>query len=67
MVKWYWKCNGCGSITIHFDNGTAEAVTKKYIEDNNIDLTKAVRLTDTCQCENCWPMKKIIEYVMKAK
>jgi hypothetical protein len=29
MVKWYWKCNGCGSITIHFDNGTAKAVTEK--------------------------------------
>lgn len=22
MVKWYWKCKGCGSIVVHFDNGT---------------------------------------------
>ncbi len=67
MVKWYWKCNGCGAITIHYDNGIIKAVTKKYIKDNNIDLTKAVRLYDTCHCENCYPIKKAIEYIMKAK
>jgi hypothetical protein len=67
MVKWYWKCNCCGSITIHFDNGVIEAVTEKYIKDNDIDLSKAVKLTNTYNCENCWPMKKIIEHMMKAK
>ena len=67
MVKWYWKCKGCGAITIHFDNGIVETVTEKYIKDNNIDLTKAVRLYDTYHCENCWPVKKIIEYMMKAE
>lgn len=67
MVKWYWKCNSCGSITIHFDNGVIEVVTEKYIKDNDIDLSKAVKLTNTYNCENCWPMKKVIEYMMKAK
>lgn len=67
MVKWYWKCKGCGAITIHFDNRIKETVTEKYIKDNIIDLTKAVRLYDTCHCENCWPVKKIIEYVMKVE
>ena len=67
MVKWYSKCNCCGSITIHFDNGVIEAVTEKYIKDNDIDLSKAVELTNTYNCENCWPMKKIIEHMMKAK
>lgn len=46
MVKWYWKCNGCGFISIHFDNGTIKAVTEKYIKDNGIALTKAVRFYD---------------------
>lgn len=67
MVKWYWKCNGCGSITIRFDNGTEEAVTEKYIKENNIDLTKAVRLNESYHCEYCYPMDKAIEYMMKAK
>lgn len=67
MVKWYWKCNYCGSIVIHFDNGTKKAVTEKYIKDNNIDLTNAVRLMNSYDCENCFPMEKAIEYIMKAK
>ena len=34
MVKWYWKCNGCGSIVIHFDNGTIKIkqLWKKLIQ-----------------------------------
>lgn len=67
MVKWYWKCNGCGSIIIHFDNGKIKAVTEKYIKENNIDLTKAVKLTNSDHCENCYPMNKAIEYMIKAK
>lgn len=67
MVKWYWKCYGCGYITIYFNNGVIETVTEKYIKDNNIDLSKAVKLHETYNCENCWPIKKIIEHMMKAK
>jgi hypothetical protein len=66
MVKSYWKCNRCGSIVIN-DNGTIKSVTKQYIKDNNIDLTNAVKLTDAYDCENCFPMEKICEYIMKAK
>ena len=67
MVKWYWKCNYCGLITIHFDNGTVKEVTEQYIKDNNIDLTNAIRLLNSYHCENCYPMNKSIEYMMKAK
>lgn len=67
MVKWYWKCKGCGAITIHFDNGIIKAVTEKYIKDNNIDLTNAIRLMNSYLCENCFPMENAIEYMMKAK
>ena len=59
MVKWYWKCNCCGSIVIHFDNGTIKSVTEKYIKDNNIDLTNAVRLEKSHHCENCFPMENV--------
>jgi hypothetical protein len=65
MVKWYWKCNYCGSIVIHFDNGTLKSVTEKYIKDNNIDLTKSIRLTNSYLCENCYPMEKACENIMK--
>ena len=65
MVKWYWKCNRCGSMVIHFDNGTIKVVTEKYIKDNNIDLTNAVRLGNSYHCENCFSMEKFIEDVMK--
>lgn len=52
MVKWYWKCNGCGSMVIHYDNGTIKFVTEKYIKDNNIDLTNAVRVENSYhKCE----------------
>lgn len=54
MVKWYWKCNKCGSIVIHFDNGTIKSVTEKYIKDNNIDLTNAVKLLNSYDCKNCF-------------
>jgi len=67
MVKWYWKCKGCGSIVIHFDNGTKKSVTKQYIKDNNIDLTNAVKLEDAHHCENCFPMEKFCETIMKVK
>ena len=67
MVKWYWKCNKCGSIVIHFDNGTVKSVNEEYIKDNNIDLTNAVKLSNCYDCENCYPMEKICEYIMKAK
>lgn len=65
MVKWYWKCNGCGSIVIQFDDGTTKSVTQQYIKDNNIDLTNAVKLTNAYDCENCFPMEKFIEAMMK--
>ena len=67
MVKWYWKCNGCGSIVIHFDNGTIKQVTEKYIKDNNIDLTNAVRVGNSYHCENCFPMGKVCETIMEVK
>lgn len=61
----YWKCNGCGSIVIHFDNGTKKSVTEQYIKDNNIDLTNAVRLEKSYHCEKCFPMEKVCECIMK--
>lgn len=64
MVKWYFEC-ACGAITIFFDNGTSQAVTKNYIKDNGIDLTKAVRLSYSYHCENCYPMEKVCKHVMK--
>lgn len=67
MIKWYSECNRCGTITIHFNNGTHKEVSKKYIKDNGIDLTKSVRLPNVYNCENCYPMEKICEYIMKAK
>ena len=66
MIKWYWKC-ACGSIVIHFDNGTKKSVTEQYIKDNNIDLTNAVRLEKSYHCENCFPMEKVCETIMKVK
>ena len=57
--KWYWKCNSCGSIVI-YDNGTEKIVTEKYIKDNNIDLTNAVKLVNSYRCENCSPIKKFV-------
>jgi hypothetical protein len=67
MVKWYWECYGCGSIVIHFDNGSAKSVTEQYIKDNNIDLTNAVKLPISYMCENCFPMEKFCENIMKIK
>ena len=67
MVKWYWKCNGCGSIVIHFDNGTIKSVTEQYIKDNNINLINAVKLGNSYHCENCFPMEKVCEVIMKIK
>ena len=65
MVKWYWKCNGCSSIVIHFDNGTIKSVTEQYIKDNNIDLTNAIRLMNSYLCEKCFPMERVCERIMK--
>lgn len=65
MVKWYYECTGCGAITIFFNNGTHKTVRKNYIKDNNIDLTKSVRLTNSYHCENCYPMEKVCEHIMK--
>lgn len=67
MVKWYWECNGCGSIVIHFDNGSVKSVTEQYIKDNKIDLTKAIKLMKSDKCENCFPMEKFCENLMKIK
>jgi hypothetical protein len=67
MVKWYWKCNGCGSIVIHFDNGSAKSVTEQYIKDNKIDLTNVIKLPISYMCENCFPMEKVCETIMKIK
>ena len=67
MIKWYSECNGCGAITLHFNNGTRKEVSKKYIKDNGIDLTKSVNLGNSYHCENCYPINKAIEYMMKAK
>ena len=65
MVKWYYECAGCGAITIFFNDGTSQSVTKNYIKDNGIDLTKSVRLPNSYHCENCYPMEKVCEYIMK--
>lgn len=65
MVKWYYECAGCGTITIFYNDGTSQAVTKNYIKDNNIDLSKSVRLSYSYHCENCYPMEKACEYIMK--
>lgn len=65
MVKWYWKCNSCGSIVIHFNNGTKKSVTEQYIKDNNIDLTNSVSLGNSYHCENCFSMEKFCEDIMK--
>lgn len=65
MVKWYSKCNGCGAITIFLNDGTHKEVSKNYIKDNGIDLTKSVRLANSHHCENCYPMEKVCEYIMK--
>ena len=65
--KWYWKCDCCGSIVIHFENGTEKIVTEKYIKDNNIDLTDAIKLKNSYHCENCFPMKKVCESIMEIK
>lgn len=67
MVKWYSECTCCGAITIFFNNGTHKVVHKNYIKDNNIDLTKSVKLANSYQCENCYPIEKICEYIMKNK
>lgn len=67
MVKWYWKCKGCGSIVIHFDNGSKKSVTEQYVKDNNIDLTNAVRLGNSYHCEKCFPREKVCETIMKIK
>lgn len=66
-VKWYSECRGCGAMTIFFNDGTHKSVFKKYIKDNGIDLTKAVRLTMSYHCENCFPIEKAIEHMMQAK
>lgn len=60
MVKWYSECTCCGAITIYLENGTHKAVHKNYV-----DLTKAVRLRNSYHCENCYPMEKVCEYIMK--
>lgn len=65
MVKWYSECAGCGAIAIHFNNGRHKVVSKDYIKDNSIDLTKAVRLANSYHCENCYPMERICEFIMK--
>ena len=67
MVKWYWECIGCGSIVIYFDNGASKSVTEQYIKDNKIDLTNAVKLRYSYLCENCFPMEKFCENLMKIK
>lgn len=65
MVKWYSECTGCGAITIYFNDGTHKAVSEDYIKDNGIDLSKSVRLTKSYHCENCYPIEKACEYIMK--
>lgn len=65
MVKSYYVCNGCGTITIFLNDGTHKEVSKNYIKDNGIDLTKSVRLPNSYHCENCYPMEKVCEYIMK--
>lgn len=65
MVKWYYECACCGAITIFFNDGTNQAVSKNYIKDNGIDLTKAIRLVYSNHCVNCYPMEKVCEYIMK--
>ena len=67
VVKWYWKCNGCGSIVINFDNGSVKSVTEQYIKDNNIDLSNSIKLMNSYTCENCFPMEKVCESIMKVK
>ena len=63
MVKWYWTCNGCGSIVIHFDNGSVKSVTEQYIEMNKINLTNAIRLAKSNLCENCFPMENVCKII----
>ena len=65
MVKWYYECAGCGAITIFYDDGTNQAVSKNYIKDNGIDLTKTVRLVYSHHCVNCYPMDNVCESIMK--
>lgn len=65
MVKSYYVCNCCGAITIFYDDGTHKEVSKNYIKDNGIDLTKLTRLPNSYHCENCYPMEKVCEYIMK--
>ena len=67
MIKWYSECICCGAITIHFNDGAYKTVHENYIKDNNIDLTKSVKLADSHHCENCYPMEKVCEYIMKQK
>ena len=64
MVKWYYECACCDAITI-FNDGTNQAVSKNYIKDNGVDLTKSIRLTNSYSCENCYPMEKACEHIMK--
>ena len=64
MVKWYFEC-ACGAITIFFNDGTHKAVSKNYIKENGIDLTKSVKLNKSHHCENCYPMEKVCEHIMK--
>ena len=42
-------------------------IANNIIKDNNIDLTKSVKLANSYQCENCYPIEKICEYIMKNK
>ena len=65
MVKSYYVCNCCGAITIFLNDGTHKEVSKNYIKDNGIDLTKSVKLPNSYHCENCYPMEKVCEYIMK--
>jgi hypothetical protein len=65
MVKWYFECACCGAITIFLNDGTHKEVSKNYIKDNGIDLTKSVRLANSYHCENCYPMEKACEHIMK--
>ena len=59
MIKWYSECAGCGAIILYFNNDTHKVVHKNYIKDNNIDLTKYVKLANSYHCENCYPMEKV--------